>query len=161
MHALPDAGHRHHAALMPRIDALPPLADALDAPAADLRERLTEEYEFILGQLVPHMSQAEKTLYPQLERLMQNRHSMTPMRREHEELRGLIAELGTLIDRELTLGTRLRLRRVLLRLYAIVKIHLGEEQAYIGVLDHNLSPDEQVALAQALEHATLGEPVRA
>jgi len=161
MHALPDAGHRHHAALMPRIDALPQLADALDSPPADLHQRLTDEYQFIVGQLVPHMDQAETTLYPQLERLMQNRHSMTPMRREHEEVRGLIRELGTLVDRELTLGTRLRLRRVLLRLYTIVKIHMGEEQAYIGVLDHNLSPDEQVALAKALEHATLGDPARA
>jgi hypothetical protein len=106
------------------------------------------------------MDQAETTLYPQLERLMQNRHSMTPMRREHEEVRGLIRELGALVDRELTLGTRLRLRRVLLRLYAIVKIHMGEEQAYIGVLDHNLSPDEQVALAKALEHATMGDSPR-
>ena len=161
MHALPDAGHRHHAALKPRIDALPELADALDAPTPDIRARLADEYRFIVGQLVPHMEQAEATLYPQLERLMQNRHSMTPMRREHQEVRALIRELEVLIERGLTLGTRLRLRRVLLGLYTIVKIHLGEEQAYIGVLDHNLSPDEQVALAEALEHATLREPVTA
>ena len=158
MHALPDAGHRHHAALMPRIDALPELADALDTPSPELRERLVDEHHFIVGQLVPHMEQAEATLYPQLERLMQNRHSMTPMRQEHDEVRALIREMGLLIERELTLGTRLRLRRVMLRLYSILKIHLGEEQAYIGVLDHNLSDDEQAELAKALEHATLGSP---
>ncbi|NJD29417.1 MAG: hypothetical protein FIA92_14125 [Chloroflexi bacterium] len=154
MHALPDAGHRHHAALTPRIDALPGLADALDAPSPDLPERLADEHRFIVGNLVPHMEQAEATLYPQLERLMQNRHSMTPMRREHDEVRALIREMGVLIERDLTLGTRLRLRRVLLHLYSILKIHLGEEQAYIGVLDHNLSDEEQLELARALEHAT-------
>ncbi len=53
----------------------------------------------------------------------------------------------------LTLGSRMRLRRILYRLYAALKIHLGEEAAYLGVLDHNISPDEQAKLAEAIETA--------
>lgn len=156
MHALPTVGHEHHAALMPRVDALAALADELDEPLPDLVARLTDEHRFITAQLVPHMEQTEATLYPELERLMQNRHSMTPMRLEHAELRGLIDEFGYLIGRELTLGVRLRLRRVLFRMFASLKIHLGEEEAYLGVLDHDLSADEQEALVRAMDHAMAG-----
>jgi hypothetical protein len=148
--------HAHHAALLPIVDGIVALAEELEAPGADFRSRLAEEYRLITGQLIPHMEQAEATLYPELERLMQNRHSMTPMRREHRELRGLIDELGKLADQELWFGARLRLRRVLYRMYAILKIHLAEEQAYVDVLDRNLSDEEQAELARAMDHAMAG-----
>ncbi len=153
MHALPIAGRLHHAELSEIIDALPPLATELDAPQPGLSDRLVDAYDRIADQVVPHMEQAESTLYPQLERLMQNRHSMTPMRREHAEVRRLIDELGALAPRDLTFVNRLRLRRILYRLFAMVKIHLGEEEAYLGVLDHNLSPAEQDELVKAMEHS--------
>jgi hypothetical protein len=158
MHALPTVGYRHHAALMPRVEELVKLADELDAPSADFSARLADEHRFITDQLVPHMEQAEATLYPELERLMQNRHSMTPMRREHVELRGMIDELGSLKERELTLAVRLRLRRVLYGMFAILKVHLAEEAAYLGILDHNLTEEEQQALAQAMEHVMAKRP---
>lgn len=154
MHALPIAGRLHHAELSEIIDALPALADELDTPQPGLSVRLVDAYDRIADQLVPHMEQAETTLYPQLERLMQNRHSMTPMRREHAQARLMIDELGALAGRDLTLANRLRLRRILYRLYATLKIHLGDEEAYLGVLDHNLSPAEQDELVVAMEHAT-------
>ncbi len=153
MHALPIAGRLHHAELSEIIDALPPLATELAAPQPGLSDRLVDAYDRIADQVVPHMEQAESTLYPQLERLMQNRHSMTPMRREHAEVRRLIDELGALAPRDLTFVNRLRLRRILYRLFAMVKIHLGEEEAYLGVLDHNLSPAEQDELVKAMEHS--------
>jgi hypothetical protein len=61
------------------------------------------------------------------------------------------------MDHDLTLGVRLRLRRVLYRMFAILKIHLAEEEAYLGILDHNLTDEEQQALAQAMEHARADE----
>ena len=154
MHALPIAGRLHHAELSQIIDALPALANELDTPQPGLSVRLVDAYDRIADQLVPHMEQAETTLYPQLERLMQNRHSMTPMRREHAQARLMIDELGALAGRDLTLANRLRLRRVMYRLYATLKIHLGDEEAYLGVLDHNLSPAEQEEVVLAMEHAT-------
>ncbi|HET9681812.1 MAG TPA: hemerythrin domain-containing protein [Candidatus Limnocylindrales bacterium] len=153
MHALPIAGRLHHAELSEIIEGLLPLAAELDAPQPGLSVRLVDAYDRIAGQVVPHMEQAETTLYPQLERLMQNRHSMTPMRREHVQARLLIDELGAMAGRDLTLATRLRLRRIIYRLYATLKIHLGEEEAYLGVLDHNLSAEEQDELVTAMEHS--------
>lgn len=155
MHALPKVAHEHHDLLVPHVDALAAIADSIGtAPPAELAERLDAELRFISGQLVPHFERAEETLYPQLERLMQNRHSMTPMRREHEELRRLIAELEKLRAQPPGFGVRLRLRRVLYRMFAILKIHLAEEDAYVGVLDGNLSPAEEEELARAMAHAT-------
>jgi hemerythrin-like domain-containing protein len=153
MHALPIAGRLHHAELSEIIDSLLPLAAELEAPQPGLSVRLVDAYDRIADQLVPHMEQAETTLYPQLERLMQNRHSMTPMRREHAEARRLIDELGSLAARDLTLANRLRLRRIMYRLYATLQIHLGDEDAYLGVLDHNLSEAEQDELVRAMEHS--------
>ena len=153
MHALPIAGRLHHAELSEIIDALLPLAAELDAPLPGLSIRLVDAYDRIADQVVPHMEQAEATLYPQLERLMQNRHSMTPMRREHAEARLLIDELGACAGRDLTLANRLRLRRILYRLHAMLKVHLGDEEAYLGVLDRNLSPAEQDELVRAMEHS--------
>jgi len=153
MHALPNAAHAHHAALVPHVETLGALAGELAEPSPDYLERLRAEHRFLTGQLMPHMEQIEATLYPELERLMQNRHSMAPMRREHEDLRGLAAEVGALMTRELDLATRTRLRRVLYRMHALLLTHLAEEQAYLGVLDHNLSDEEQQSLARAMEHA--------
>lgn len=154
MHALPIAGRLHHVELDEIIDGLPALTAELDHPQPGLSGRLVDAYDRIADQVVPHMEQAETTLYPQLERLMQNRHSMTPMRRDHAQVRLLIDELGALAGRDLTLANRLRLRRIVYRLYAMLKIHLGDEEAYLGVLDHNLSPAEQDELVRAMEHAT-------
>ena len=46
-------------------------------------ERRDDTSTFLTGTLVPHVDAAERTLYPELERMLQNRHSMAPMRREH------------------------------------------------------------------------------
>jgi hypothetical protein len=155
MHTLPKVAHEHHDVLVPHVDALAAIADDIGTtPPAALAERLEAEHRFITSQLIPHMERAEETLYPQLERLMQNRHSMTPVRREHQELRAMVDELAKLRAQPLGFGTQLRLRRVLYRMYAILKIHLAEEDAYIGVLDRNLSDDEAEELARAMVHAT-------
>ena len=155
MCALPAVGHEHHAALLPHVDALNDLAGELDSPGvANFHVRLAAEHGFIVGQLVPHMERAEATLYPELERLMQNRHSMTPMRHEHAVLRRLITELGASRGHITGFGAQLRLRRLLFRMYALIKIHLGEEEAYIDILRRNLSPAEAAEVARGLAHAT-------
>ena len=154
-HALPKVAHEHHDLLMPHVDALAGIADAIGkVPADELADRLASEHRFIATRLVPHMSQAEATLYPELERLQQNRHSMTPMRREHDLIRGMIAEIDELRPRIGEFGVQFRLRRLLFRMHALLKTHLAEEEAYLGVLEHNLSPAEEEQLAQAMAHAT-------
>jgi hypothetical protein len=163
MQSLPDLTHEHHARILVHVERLPTLAGMIGrVEPALFSAQLDEEYAFIVGRLVPHMAVIETTLYGDLERLMERRHSMTPMRREHDDLRRLIASLGDLrlraLDGPLADAERITLRRVLYRLYSMLKVHLAEEQLYLGVLDRNLSADEKDALARAIEQAC-AEPV--
>jgi hypothetical protein len=163
MQSLPDLTHEHHARILAHVDRLPELAEMIGrAEPALFAARLDEEYGFITGRLVPHMAVIETTLYGDLERLMEKRHSMTPMRREHDDLRRLIDSLGELrrraVDGGLTEAEGIGLRRVLYRLYSMLKVHLAEEELYLGVLERNLSAEEKDALARAIERAC-AEPV--
>jgi Hemerythrin HHE cation binding domain. len=116
-----------------------------------------EECSFIIGRLVPHMEAIESTLYGRLEQVMDKRHSMAPMRREHEQLRGLFKSLcgysELVAEGTMSQGDEIGLRRVLYRLFAILKVHLAEEELYLGVLDRNLSAEEKDILAQGIDHA--------
>jgi len=157
-------GHEHHERIVTMLDGLPALADMLDERPRPPRfdERFTSVYGFITGTLVPHMAVVEETLYPELDRLMQRRHSMAQMRLEHGEIRGLIERLGTFSEaiRADALGPAgsIGLRRVLYRLYAMLKVHIAEEEEYLRVLELSLTDEEQTELGRGLEHA-MAEPL--
>jgi hypothetical protein len=153
----------HHARLVPHVDRLLVLAEAVGTiDCSALHALFEEEYAFIVGQLVPHMEAIEATLYDRLEELMDGRHSMAPMRQEHEAMGRLVAELGRY--REHAEGCRwsavegMALRRALYRLHSILKVHLAEEELYLDVLDQNLSDDEKETLARGIDHA-MTEPL--
>ena len=153
----------HHARLLPHADRLLALADMVGHVDCDATHDLfEEEYAFIVGQFVPHMETIERTLYDQLEQLMGGRHSMAPMRAEHEAMRRLVEELGRY--RRHAEGCRwtavegMALRRALYRLHAIIKVHLAEEELYLRVLDQNLTDDDKDRLARGLDHA-MTEPL--
>jgi iron-sulfur cluster repair protein YtfE (RIC family) len=155
---LPQVSVEHHQRLMHQVDRMPAVGDMVGAaPLAELGPKVDEMSTFLTGLLVPHMDTAEQTLYPELERLLQNRHSMTPMRREHGEIRKLVADLGRLqkgLDGgRLPTGDAVALRRVIFRLYALLKVHLAEEQLYLGIIEQGTSPESADALAAAMEHA--------
>ena len=158
------AGHEHHERLGTMLDTLPAFADMLDEQPrpARLEERFRMIVRSMSGTLVPHIERVEETVYPELDRLMQSRHSMTQMRGEHDDIKGLVERLDTFgeaikADALGPAGT-VGLRRVLYRLYALLKVHLAEEEEYLRVLEHNLSPDEQAELVGRLEHA-VAEPL--
>jgi hypothetical protein len=158
---LPRVTHEHHERLMSHVDHLPAIAEMLlSAPIEELRPHLDEVDELLNGLLLPHLAAAEQNLYPELERMMQNRHSMTPMRREHEVLRRRAAEFTTLRatigDRRPSIGQAVALRRVLYRLYALLKIHLVEEEIYIHLIDRGVAPEAAEILAAAMEHPVGG-----
>ena len=52
----------------------------------------------------------------------------------------------------------LALRRALYRLHSLLKIHLAEEELYLGVLDRDLTDEEKDTLARGLDHA-MAEPL--
>ncbi|TAK02827.1 MAG: hemerythrin domain-containing protein [Chloroflexota bacterium] len=154
---LPQVGHEHHERLLLHVDQLPVVGDRLLAEsAAELRADVDEISAFLTGTLVPHIDAAEATLYPELERMYQNRHSMSPMRREHVEVKRLVTEFAKLtaeVDAgHLSLGRTLALRRVLFQLYALLKIHLAEEEVYLRIVDHGVTTDVADLLAAAMEH---------
>jgi hypothetical protein len=156
-HSLPQVAHEHHARLLHHVDAMPAIADGLlGASTVDARRSLDELGSFLTGMLLPHMEAAEHTIYPELERMFQNRHSMTPMRREHAEVRRLSAEYAAVaasaMSGPVTLGRSLAVRRVLFQLYALLKIHLAEEEAYQRIVEHGVGPDIAEVLAAAMDH---------
>jgi len=158
MSSLTETSHEHRERLIRHIERLRALAEMADAGTSfALRAGLEEEWHFIDEQLVPHMEAIETTLYDRLERLMEGRHSMAPMRREHEELRRLIETLGdyrtTLASGDLAATEAMGLRRVLYRMHSILRVHLAEEELYLRVLEENLSTDEKDRLARGIDHA--------
>lgn len=163
MRSLPETAREHHDRIEAHVDRLPELAEMIGKVSPEeFASSFEVECGFIVGQLVPHMETIETTLYGQLELLMRERHSMAPMRREHDQLRGLFRSLceyrkeaaGGTLDQPGEIG----LRRVLYRLYSILKVHLAEEELYLGVLKDNLSPEEQDVLARGIDHA-VSEPL--
>jgi iron-sulfur cluster repair protein YtfE (RIC family) len=156
--SLPQVSLEHHDRLMRHLDAMPAVGDMVGvASVAELRPRVDEVAAFLSGLLLPHMEAAEQTLYPELERMLQNRHSMTPMRREHDEIRKLVAEVVRLQKRleagPLHTGETVALRRVIFRLYAMLKVHLAEEQLYLRIIEHEVSSEAATKLAAALDHS--------
>jgi hypothetical protein len=148
----------HHVRLEGHIDAMPAIGDMVGHAAPDeLRPRIDELAGFLDELFLPHMEAAEAALYPELERLLQNRHAMTPMRREHAEMRDLIDALSRLrvhLDAgPLHTGECVMLRRVIFRLFALLKVHLAEEQLYVGILERGGSEQGSTELAAAMDHA--------
>ena len=155
--SLPQVAHEHHARLLHHVDALPAMADGLmTATTEEARASLTETREFLEGTLLPHIDAAERTIYPELERMFQNRHSMAPMRREHTEIRHLVAEFAAFGEKQatqpLTLGRTLAIRRIVFQLYALLKIHLAEEEAYLRIVERGVEAEASDVLAAAMEH---------
>lgn len=151
-------GHRHHAELLPHVDELRRLADGVaQISGIDLRKRLADEMAFIDEQLIPHMEMAERHLYPELERLLEDPRAMAPMRREHEAMRRLLSEMRGLgehlPDGQISLRDELVLRRVLYRLFAMLQVHLGEEERYLAIIDRNLADVELRGLIEGMHHA--------
>ena len=156
--SLPQVAHEHHERILAHVDRMPEMADALlSASADDVRAGVISTAEFLNGTLLPHVDAAERSVYPELERMFQNRHSMRPMRNEHDEIRRLVGEYGNLSadlrEGRVTLGRGLALRRVIFGLYALLKVHLAEEELYLEVLERNLDDAEKDVLARSLGHA--------
>jgi hypothetical protein len=55
-----------------------------------------------------------------------------------------------------SLGRTLALRRVLFSLYAVLKVHLAEEDAYLRIVKRGVAEDISEAVTAALEHPVAG-----
>ena len=153
--------HAHNEHMLGQIDRMPSAGEMVgSATPAELRARLDEMHAFLTEVLIPHIAATEATLYPELERMFQNVHSMAPLRREHAEIRRLTAELARIREQmgeqKVSVGASIALRRVIFRLFALLKVHLAEEQVYLDILDRREAPEMADALAAAM--ANPGSP---
>jgi len=151
----------HHQRLIRHVDRLPQVAALMDSGTLEeFRLALDEAGDFLTELLVPHMEAAERALFPELERMMQNRHSTVPLRREHEQIRASIDDLarlrGLADGGTLSMNEKVALRRIVFRLYALLKIHMAEELLYAELVEHGASPEAEKALAAAMEHSGSG-----
>jgi len=158
LQSLRTTSEEHHARLVPHVDRLLTLAEMVGhVECSAIHLAFEEEYAFVVGQLVPHMETIEHTLYDRLEAVMGGRHSMAPMRAEHRAVARLVEELGRY--RRHAEGCTwsavegMALRRSLYRLHALLKVHLAEEELYLGVLERRLTDEEKDLLARSLDHA--------
>ena len=160
VHSAPIA-REHHERLLRHVDQMPAIAELMErGPLDQFRFAYDEMCDFMTDLLVPHMEAAERAVYPELERLFQNRHSMTPMRREHGEIRSAVAELvrlrSVIARAPLSVKDQIALRRIIFRLFGLLKVHLAEELLYAEIVEHGASPEAEQALAAAMEHSGTG-----
>ena len=52
----------------------------------------------------------------------------------------------------ISLGRSLALRRILFQLYALLKVHLAEEEAYLRIVDRSVPDEAGDVLAAAMAH---------
>ncbi len=158
---LTKVSHEHHDLLWRYVNQLNELADCLNGDCLDstrlvsLLPQLREVHDGLVNRLIPHMEAVEAAVHPTLDRLLTTSGVTAPMALEHEEIRRLVAALGSFTDDpavQIDRAAVITLRRVLLRLYVLLKTHLSEEELYIPVLEGRLSASEEAALARALDH---------
>jgi hypothetical protein len=140
-----------HAKLMPHVDALRELADAgPELPEATLRERVHAEHGFLVRDFLPHMDAEQAALYPMLERLDP---APAPMAHAHDEIRGLIDALGAVSEPGGVTGAGwlLETRRALYQLFAVLKVHLAEEELFTPAIEAQLDERQTMELAARLE----------
>ena len=162
MLALTTVSRAHNDVLMGYANRLNDLADCLNGDCLDtaglkaVMPQLRGVHNALLTRLIPHMETVEAAVYPTLERLIVDRQISVPMAAEHDEIRRLVTVLGELTSEasaeRADRSAVLTLRRVLLRLYVLLKTHLAEEELYVPILEDRLTPAHEAALARALDH---------
>ncbi len=161
MQTLGGVSHEHHDVLWRAVARLSDLAECLDCDCLDRAEliarlpQLHEVHDSLTLQLLPHMEAVETAVHPTLERIVADHGTTVMMAEEHEQIRRLVAALGSFIEDPGAHADRsaiLVLRRILLRLHALLTTHLAEEELYIPILEDRLTPNQEAALARALDH---------
>jgi len=161
MSDLTRVSHEHHQRLRQYVEKLDELAECMNPDCLDsgrLRDRLPQLQELHRGLtevLVPHMDAVEFAVYPTIERLANGSGKTAPLAMEHVEIRRLIDRIGIFAhdsEAHSDRGAVLGLHRVALRLSALLKAHLAEEELSLPILEHRLTPAQEAVLVRALDH---------
>jgi iron-sulfur cluster repair protein YtfE (RIC family) len=151
--------HDEHVELLPHIDHLRELADAVgDGAVADLRDGVVAVVGFLRGQLLPHAGAEDAVLYPEVDRVLGGVPATATMRRDHVEVETLTRRLTELAGRigdclDPTLARELR--QVLYGLHAVVRLHFAkEEEVYVPLLERELTAAQATSLIERLAETT-------
>jgi heavy metal translocating P-type ATPase len=139
--ALGDRFREEHRQLRPRVQRLRQVADRLDE--LDHRQALAELEEarrFLVDVVIPHDRAETDTIYPAVARMIGGHDPTATMDRAHSEIERLIRFYDRLIGELPQEGPRpedhAELRRVLYGLYAILQMHLSQEdEAYFALIE--------------------------
>jgi iron-sulfur cluster repair protein YtfE (RIC family) len=129
---------------------------------ASLRSGLDEVYGFLSHQLLPHIAVEERILYPVIARTEGLQETATAMRRDHAQVAAFVRELAEVRDElarfELLPETAEDLRRLLYGLYAVLLLHMGdEEDVCLPALDRELTEERIRVLMEGLELFEMAE----
>ena len=122
-----------HERLIPQLDQLRQVADALDnqTPREALHslERISE---FLVEEILPHEQTDEHDVYPRMAELLPGADPMATMSRGHREIFHLIEVLRRQIEELSPQGPGpedvLDLRRILYGLHAVLRLHFDQEE---------------------------------
>lgn len=139
-----------HSVLRPRISAVRHAADALGPGAgpAEIAE-VRAVYTFLREGIEPHQAAEQSELYPALARYLGGVDPLGPMTRAHVEISHQIRRLGRLLEdldpahpSEIDL---VELRRGLYGLYALLELHMAQEDEEYLSLPEEAAPAETPA----------------
>lgn len=131
--------------------------DCGDEQPASLVVAVDGVLAFLEQEVIPHADAEDAVLYPAVARLLGAPLSTATMRRDHEEIRRLTAELRH-HRRELATALHLsavrEVRRLLYSLHAVLALHVAkEEEVYFPLLDAELGAEEADGLLHRVRAA--------
>jgi iron-sulfur cluster repair protein YtfE (RIC family) len=154
-----ESTQQEHKLLHLYVDTLCEAADAVgDIPLPVLQQRMHDIHAFLTHHLIPHAEAEDHVIYPLLATMLGTLEGISAMNRDHVEIGRFTAELAGLEQR--LSGPRLKsadakaLRRILYGLAALLRLHLEQEDVYLGLLSAHLPPDTAQSALEALDDAT-------
>jgi heavy metal translocating P-type ATPase len=130
---LSDELRSEHERLIPQLDRLRQVADALDSQTPDeALHSLQDVSGFLVEEILPHEETDEHDVYPRMAELLPGEDPMATMSRGHREIFHLVEVLRRQIEELPPEGPGpedvLDLRRTLYGLHAVLRLHFDQEE---------------------------------
>lgn len=149
-----------HRALLPHIDQLRTTADRIGAmPRLRLVSDVRSSLDFLERHLRPHALVEDEVLYPEVGRLLGSPLATETMRRDHDAIQRLTAELHRVLAEvqdsgEITRTTQNDMRRLLYGLHALISVHFAkEEDVYLPLVESRLDDSAAARLLDVMRSA--------
>jgi heavy metal translocating P-type ATPase len=129
-----------HERLIPQLDGLREVADALDTRSvADGLRSLHETEAFLVDEVLPHEANDETVIYPRMAEILPGEDPMATMSRAHREIFHLVElfqrQVADLPGSGPAPADIRDLRRTLYGLHAILKLHFDQEEELYASLE--------------------------